>query len=48
MPTLHQVGAIHSDPDRAVRLDGKSYVQIPASAAFTLGARGMTVEAWMR
>jgi hypothetical protein len=47
-PAFHQLGALHNDPDRAVRLDGKSYVEIRNSAAFSLGPKGMTVEAWMR
>src|SRR5262249_35710481 len=32
-PTFQQFGAIKNDPDRAVLLDGKSYVQVPASDA---------------
>jgi hypothetical protein len=44
---LGQIGAIKNDPNRAVGLHGKSYVQIPTSDAFSL-KHGLTVEAWMR
>ena len=44
-----QLGAIKNDPDRAVGLDGKSFVQIPASHDFSVSLKhGLTVEAWMR
>ena len=39
--------AIKNDPNRAIGLPGKSYVQIPTSNEFSL-SRGLTVEAWMR
>jgi hypothetical protein len=44
---LHQAGAIKNDPDRAVGLSGKAYVQIPSDAAFS-AQHGLTVEAWLR
>src|SRR5205085_11295716 len=34
--------------DRAIRLDGQSYVEIPAAKASSVGATRMTVELWMR
>lgn len=48
-PTHGQLGAIKNDPDDAIRLDGRSYVQIKASGDFSLHLQqGLTVEAWMR
>jgi hypothetical protein len=47
-PALAQPGAIRNDPDRAVGLNGASYVQVPDSRDFSLTAAGMTVEAWVR
>jgi hypothetical protein len=52
-PKLGQPGAIASDPDRAIGLDGprtKSYVAVPDSDHFSIATsgRGLTVEVWMR
>lgn len=50
-PMLGQPGAIRSEPDTAVQLDGKqSYVEIPNHPDFSqpTSGKGMTVEAWMR
>ena len=52
-PNLGQAGAIASDPDRAVGLDGprtKSYVEVPDSDEFSIATsgKGLTVEVWMR
>jgi hypothetical protein len=44
---LGQIGAIKNDPNRAIGLHGKAYVEIPTSDAFSL-KQGLTVEAWMR
>jgi hypothetical protein len=43
-------GAVQADADTGVALDGKSYIEIPDSAAFSqpTSDRGMTVEAWVR
>jgi hypothetical protein len=49
--TLGQRGALHSEPDRAIGLDGVSgYVEVTSSAAFSqpTSGQGMTVEVWMR
>ena len=40
--------APRNDPDRAVRLNGSSFVEIPSRADFSVGAKGMTVAAWIR
>jgi hypothetical protein len=47
-PALGQPGAIRNDPDRAVGLNGASYVEVPTSGDFSLTANGLTVEAWVR
>jgi hypothetical protein len=52
-PNLGQAGAIASDPDRAVGLDGprtKSYVAVRDHHDFSIATsgKGLTVEAWMR
>jgi hypothetical protein len=47
-PTFHQPGAIPSDPDHAIGLDGKSYVEIPDNKEFSLSKTGLTVETWLR
>jgi Concanavalin A-like lectin/glucanases superfamily len=46
-PRFGQFGAISNDPNRAVGLPGKSYVQIASSGQFSVN-NGLTVEAWMR
>lgn len=48
---LGQAGALRSEPDRAIGLDGMTgYAEVPDSAAFSLptSGKGMTVEVWMR
>ena len=46
---FHQAGALKGDPDKAIRLEHKSYVQMPASKDFSVNLKhGLTVEAWMR
>src|SRR5581483_3261884 len=47
-PVLDQPGAIRNDPNGAVGLPGASYVEVPTSGDFSIGARGLTVEAWVR
>jgi hypothetical protein len=47
-PALGQPGAIRNDPNRAVGLDGSSYVEIASESAFSVGPKGLTVEAWVR
>jgi hypothetical protein len=50
-PILGQPGAIRSEKDTAVQLDGKqSYVEIPDHPDFSqpTSSKGMTVEVWMR
>jgi hypothetical protein len=43
-------GALQGDTDRAIVVDGKSYVEIPDSLAFSqpTSGSGLTVEAWLR
>jgi hypothetical protein len=43
-------GALQGDDNKGVALDGKSYVEIPNSSAFSqpTSGRGLTVEAWLR
>ncbi len=48
---LGQPGAIASEPDRAIGLNGSTaFVEVPDSAAFSVptSGNGLTVEAWMR
>lgn len=48
---LGQPGAIHSEPDSAIGLNGTTaYVEVPDSYAFSqaTSGQGMTVEVWMR
>jgi hypothetical protein len=48
-PLFHQPGAIANDPDRAVGLRDRSYVEIAANRAFSVDLKkGLTVEAWLR
>jgi hypothetical protein len=47
-PALGQPGAIRRDANTAVDLDGRSYVEIPSQSAFSIGATGLTVQAWLR
>jgi Concanavalin A-like lectin/glucanases superfamily len=47
-PALGEPGAIHYDPNTAIGLDGRSYVEIPSQSAFSIGASGLTVQAWLR
>ena len=48
---FRQTGAIHSEPDRAIQLNGvDAFVAVPDSSAFSqpTSGRGLTVEAWFR
>jgi len=47
-PAFHLPGAIFTDPDRSIGLDGKAYVEIPDNKEFSLSKKGLTVEAWLR
>jgi hypothetical protein len=49
-PTFGQYGAIHNDPNKAIRCNGVDYVEIPDSLAFSqpTSGFGLTVEVWMR
>jgi hypothetical protein len=47
-PTFGEPGAIRNDANTAIGLDGRSYVEIPNSSAFSVGAAGLTVQAWLR
>jgi hypothetical protein len=52
-PIFGQKGAIPSDPDRAIGLDGpkgRSYVEAPDHKDFSIATsgKGLTVEVWMR
>ena len=47
-PTLGEPGAIRHDANTAVGLDGRSYVEIASQSAFSVGATGLTVQAWLR
>lgn len=49
-PTLGQPGAIHSDPNKAIRCNGSDYVEIADSVSFSqpTSGFGLTVEVWMR
>ncbi|HVS36325.1 MAG TPA: LamG domain-containing protein [Gemmataceae bacterium] len=47
-PKFSEDGALHGDPDHAVGLNGESYIEVPSSADFSIGADGLTVEAWVR
>ena len=46
--TFSEPGAVRRDANPAIGLDGRSYVEIPNSSAFSIGATGLTVQAWMR
>jgi hypothetical protein len=43
-----QPGAIRRDANTAIGLDGRSYVEIPSQSAFSIGAGGLTMQAWLR
>jgi hypothetical protein len=47
-PAFGQPGAIRHDANTAIGLDGRSYVEIPSQSAFSIGATGLTVQAWLR
>jgi hypothetical protein len=47
-PAFGEPGAIRHDANTAIGLDGTSYVEIPNSSAFSVGATGLTVQAWLR
>ena len=47
-PALGEPGAMRNDANPAIGLDGRSYVEIPDCSAFSIGAAGLTVQAWMR
>src|SRR5262249_38313674 len=48
-PAFHQLGAIKKDPDHAVGLAPKAYVEVPPSREFSIHPKhGLTVEVWMR
>lgn len=51
MPTLGESGAIHCDPDQAIKFNGAtSYAEIPNHADFSqmTSGQGLTVEVWLR
>jgi Concanavalin A-like lectin/glucanases superfamily len=51
---FHQPGAIAGDPNRAVKLPGQAYIEVPDSVDFSQPGRhperskGLTVEAWLQ
>jgi Concanavalin A-like lectin/glucanases superfamily len=49
-PTLGQAGAIHRDPNTAIRCNGMDYVEIANHVSFSqpTSGFGLTVEVWMR
>jgi hypothetical protein len=47
-PGFHLPGAIKDDPDHAVGLKGKSYVEIPNDKEFSVSKTGLTVEVWLQ
>ena len=47
-PAFGEPGAIRHDSNTAIGLDGSSYVEIPNHRNFSIGAAGLTVEAWVR
>jgi hypothetical protein len=47
-PAFGQPGAIRTDANTAIGLDGRSYVEIPSQSGFSVGASGLTVQAWLR
>jgi len=47
-PAFGEPGAIRNDANTAIGLDGRSYVEIPNSSVFSIGAAGLTVQAWLR
>ncbi len=48
--SFRQKGALHNDPDTAVKFTPPSYIEIPDDSAFSqpTSGDGLTVEAWMR
>jgi hypothetical protein len=47
-PAFGEPGAIRNDANTAIGLNGRCYVEIPNSSAFSIGAAGLTVQAWIR
>jgi hypothetical protein len=47
-PAFGQSGAIRNDANTAVGLDGRSYVEIASRSDYSVGASGLTVQAWLR
>jgi Concanavalin A-like lectin/glucanases superfamily len=47
-PAFGEPGAIRNDANTAIGLDGKSYIEIPDQRAYSIGASGLTVQAWFR
>jgi len=49
-PTLGQAGAIHRDPNTAIRCNGRDYIEIANSMSFSqpTSGLGLTVEVWLR
>jgi hypothetical protein len=49
-PGFGEAGAIQRDPNTAIKLDGRSYVEIPSAPELSqpTSGKGLTVEAWMR
>jgi hypothetical protein len=47
-PAFGEPGAIRRDANTAIGLDGRSYVEVPSQSAFSVGATGLTVQAWLR
>ena len=47
-PAFGEPGAIQGDANTAIGLNGASYVEIPSRGAFSIGATGLTVQAWLR
>src|SRR5262245_8400734 len=48
--SFHQKGALKNDPNTAVKLPGKAYVEVPSNKGFSqpTSGKGLTVEVWMR
>jgi len=47
-PAFGEPGAIRNDANTAIGLNGRSIVEIPNSSVFSIGAAGLTVQAWLR
>jgi len=49
-PVYREAGVIKHDPDTAIKLDGRSYIEVPDSKDFSqpTSGQGLTAEAWIR